>query len=450
MKRLGYCSLIVLFPFLSAAQGTVQIPSGTQVVSSNSTYLVLDNLHLQNNGSLVQSAGSGTVKFTGSSDVNLSGSGTTTLDGLMLSLTGSTKLNLQKNMAVVSSLTFNGGLLNLGTSVVNLGSTGLLQNESEASRAYTTGTGYLQFTTTLNAPSSANPGNLGAVITSASNLGSTVIRRGHQSQMNSFSNGSTILRYYDISPTNNTALNATLRINYFDAELNGLNEGSLSMWRSPNNINWSNIGFDTRSTASNYVEKTGIASFSRWTLSTTANPLPLTYGMLNSTCLNNTVRLNWNTVFEQGIRRFDIERSTSQAVWIVAGSLAAIGNGSNSYSFTHASVTTGAVYRIVAYDVDGKKTYSTILRSPCHSNAGFDVYPNPVKRDLTVSLYGVAAGPLQLSLYDAKASLVMTRSYVLTTGNTMLQLPMTGLPPGTYTLMATWSGRSETLRIIKE
>ena len=450
MKKLLFLIIIVLASAVVWAQGTVQIPAGTQVVSSNNTYMVLDNLHLQNNGSLVYTAGNGTIKFTGSTDLNLSGSGTTTLDGLMLSLTGSARLNLQKNLAVVSLLTFNGGLLNLGTSVVNLGTTGSLQNESESSRAYTTGTGYLQFTTTLNAPASANPGNLGAVITSASNLGSTVIRRGHQSQMNSFNNGSTLLRYYDISPASNTSLNATLRINYFDAELNGLNEGSLSMWRSPNTINWINMGFDARSTASNYVEKGGIASFSRWTLSTTANPLPLTYGIINSTCLNNTVRLNWNTLFEQGVHRFDVERSSLQAGWMVIGSVIATGNGSNQYSYTDAFPTSGAMYRIVAYDANGRKTYSSLLPNNCNGNNSFDVYPNPVKDQLTVSLSGAIAGSLHLSLYDAKGALVVTTSYAITTGNNVLQLPMSGLPKGSYLLVATRAGKSESVRVNKD
>ena len=157
---------------------------------------------------------------------------------------------------------------------IDLGATGAVNGESETSRLIGFAGGYIQIINTLNAPSSANPGNLGAIITSPQNLGSTTIRRGEQSQANGGGAGSSILRYYDISPATNSGLNATLRFSYFNAELNGLDENTLVLWRSPDNISWSNQGFTTRNTITNYVEKTGIDAFSRWTLSATSNPLP--------------------------------------------------------------------------------------------------------------------------------------------------------------------------------
>jgi Secretion system C-terminal sorting domain len=113
-----------------------------------------------------------------------------------------------------------------------------------------------------------NPGNLGAVITSAQNLGSTTIRRGHIAASNVVASKPSINRYFDITPTNNTGLNATLRFNYFDAELNGRTEAWLGLWRSNDNGNtWTGAGFGTRDAVANFVQQTGINSFSRWTLS---------------------------------------------------------------------------------------------------------------------------------------------------------------------------------------
>jgi Secretion system C-terminal sorting domain len=123
----------------------------------------------------------------------------------------------------------------------------------------------VEITQTLDAPLSVNPGNLGAIITSAQNFGSTVIRRGHQVQ--TIGNQLTVKRYFDIIPANNLSLNATLRFIYFDSEMNGFDENSVVIWKSQDNINWNEMGFDSRSTTTNYIEKTGIADFSRWTLS---------------------------------------------------------------------------------------------------------------------------------------------------------------------------------------
>src|SRR4030095_8584173 len=103
--------------------------------------------------------------------------------------------------------------------------------------------------------------------------GSTTIRRGHQSQP--IPSAGSIFRYYDILPTNNNSLNATFRFQYFDAELNGFNENTIVMWKSPDNINWTNQGFTVRNTIANYVEQSGIADFSRWTLSDDIAARPL-------------------------------------------------------------------------------------------------------------------------------------------------------------------------------
>jgi hypothetical protein len=186
---------------------------------------------------------------------------------------GSSALNLQSNLSVISSVTFSGGLINLNNNTLDLSSTGSIIGESEISRAFTTGTGYIQASGILNAPSSVNVGNLGAVITSTTNMGNTTIRRGHQVQTGIFGSNNSILRYYDIIPANNANLKAVLRFFYFDAELNGIPEPTLHQWKSKDNTNWDFVGADTRDATANYVEKKSINKFDRWTLATATAPV---------------------------------------------------------------------------------------------------------------------------------------------------------------------------------
>ena len=94
--------------------------------------------------------------------------------------------------------------------------------------------------------SSVNPGNLGAIFTSAANMGSTVIQRGHAIQANVIGSASSIRRYFDITPANNAALNATLRMQYFDAEIGTQNENIFNFFRKPVIGSWSNQGVTTR------------------------------------------------------------------------------------------------------------------------------------------------------------------------------------------------------------
>ncbi len=90
--------------------------------------------------------------------------------------------------------------------------------------------------------SNLNVGGMGAILTESSNLGSTVIRRAHTVQTG-LNGGTSIKRYYDITPTNNSGLNATLVFKYDDSELNGKPEPTLKLFSSTNSgTNWLYMG----------------------------------------------------------------------------------------------------------------------------------------------------------------------------------------------------------------
>ena len=167
------------------------------------------------------------------------------------------------DLNLTGTLTCTSGNLNLNGKIIYLGTSAIL-NESAGSVVKGT-SGHIETTRTLNAPNNLNVAGLGAVITSAADLGSTKIIRKHNAQPTN-SNGS-ILRYYDISPTNNSGLNATLTIYYDSNELNGLNENDLQLFNSNNNgSSWLRKG-GTLDAANNNVTLSGIESLSLWTLS---------------------------------------------------------------------------------------------------------------------------------------------------------------------------------------
>ena len=202
---------------------------------------MLDNIGLQHNAT--SSLLNNVFKFTGNINSSINGTTLPLFNNVEVALTGTSKIILQRAINISQGLGFQSGLLDLNNNNIDLGTTGAVNGESEATRIIGANGGYIQIVNTLNAPTSANPGNLGAIFTSAQNFGNTIIRRGHKSQVNSVGAGSGILRYYDISPANNTGLNATLRFSYLNTELNSLNENGLVLWRSLDNINWSNQGF---------------------------------------------------------------------------------------------------------------------------------------------------------------------------------------------------------------
>ncbi|HUS02871.1 MAG TPA: T9SS type A sorting domain-containing protein [Chitinophagaceae bacterium] len=266
MKNIFIILLLIGFVSPSSAQGTIQTTPGANIKMAGNAFIVLENMNVVNNGTFVQTAGNGTIKFTGNADVTISGSSIATFDRLNIDKAVAKKVTLLQSVNVAGQVNFTLGLVDLGASTLNLGTTGMLNGETETARIFTAGNGYVQVVNTLNAPSSANPGNLGAIITSTENLGSVTVKRGHSAQTNVSGTTPGILRYYDIMPVNDNALRATLRFQYFDAELNSLNEATLELWKQSKK-NWTYIGSNSRDASNNYVEKTGISAFSRWTLS---------------------------------------------------------------------------------------------------------------------------------------------------------------------------------------
>ena len=264
---LSNCSLIF-------AQGVLNVTSNAYFKLNNGVQIVLNKLDLINNGAIHQVSNNGAITFTGNTNNNISGSGISNFDKIILAKTPINTLLLQADISVNSEFTFNNGLLNLGNNILNLGSNGLLVNENELSRAFTTGIGYIQSSASLNSPVSVNPGNLGAIISASVNLGSTIIKRGHKVQNNVNGSIGSIQRFYDILPSNNSNLNSTLRFKYFDTELNAIIEDSLRLWESSDNSVWTSSGSCTLDINNNYLEKSGINSFYRSTLSKKPSPPP--------------------------------------------------------------------------------------------------------------------------------------------------------------------------------
>jgi len=188
-----------------------------------------------------------------------------TLNNLYISSTASPTLSspatINMNFLLGKDFDLNGQAVTLG-SAANL--------VEGAYRLYGT-SGTISTARTLSNIAALDVAGLGAQITTVANMGNTTITRGHAQQTG---NGNhSILRYYDITPTNNAALNASLVFNYKDAEFNGLTENNFVLFKSTDGgTNWSNPG-GTLSAVNNTVTKTAIPSFSRWTVGDTSLPL---------------------------------------------------------------------------------------------------------------------------------------------------------------------------------
>ena len=429
-----FCSIITVL----CSKAQLQIGLGTAWKSEPGIYVVLDSMGLQHDA--ISASLDNIFKFSGNTNSSISGTTLPFFTNVEIALTGSSKITLQQSINISQGLSFISGLLDLNNKNIDLGTTGSVLGESETARIIGVNGGYIQIIKTLNGPVNVNPGNLGALFTSAQNLGSTTIRRGHQSQNITGAGGASILRYYDINATNNSALNATLRVSYFDAELNNLDESNLVFWRSPDNISWTEQGYTSRNTTTNYVEKTAIDAFSGWTLSRVSNPLPVVFILFNARCYNNKVILTWKTAQEINSSHFDIEKRTDGNHWAVLGTQPAAGNSSieRSYTFTDNIPSVGSIYRIAEYDIDDHIKYTSIIRSDCDTKNEWKVWPNPVVETLWLSINSPAVSKISIKIFDSKGALVGMQQTNLLRGNNLLNIDMKKIPAGTYDIIVNW------------
>ncbi len=443
---------IVYLLFLLAVSITVPaqfyIGAGAQVQLTGNVQLVLKDINFINNGSF--SPGNGTVLFSGEMNTSVSGTEPVQFYLVQINKDEGSAVALQRPVGITNGVQFSQGLIDLNGHNLDLGSTGLLTGESEDSRIIGPAGGEVLLTTVLNAPSNANPGNLGAIIVSPQDLGIVLLKRGHQLQ--SLPGGS-ILRSYEITPANNNGLEATLRFHYFDAELNNLPENSLTLWRSTDGINWTDQGHTGRDITENYVEKTGIDAFSVWALSTSSTPLPVVFAGFHLQCDRYSTILRWKTAQEINSSHFFIERNTGSG-WARIGELAAAGNSSTEerYEFTDNNPGEKAYYRIAQYDLDGRIKYSSIAMADCVTADALQVWPNPFRQTFTVKIKSDQNSGARIRITDARGSVIIDRPVSLMNGLNQFDMDLQQGASGIYLLTVEWAGGQQlkTMRLIKQ
>lgn len=409
-------------------------------------FLVLKDMNLVNNGTF--NPAGGTVRFSGAANNSISGATNPAFNILDVNKNAGNQVSLQNNIFINRYINFSSGLIELSGNNIMLSGTAFLNNENETSRITGTTGGYVQAVATLNAPVAANPGNLGAVISTAQNMGATVIRRGHVSQQNTYASGNSIYRYYDIVPAN-APTSFYLQLNYFNAELNGLNEVSLAIVKSNNNLAWLQQGFTGRNVTTNYVEYNGITNYKqRWTLTTIDNVLPLELLSFGAACKTNAVELKWTTADDMNSGAFEVQGSNDGIQW---QTIANMQTGSSShYTYKDPLPGKGAMYRLKMI-AEGNITYSAIKTPGCAlTSANALVYPSPAASYLQVQLNNMPDKEVVLMLYANNGRLLQIKNISVTGSVETYTLPLAGLPAGAYHLSIQSPGYKKTVAFVKQ
>jgi hypothetical protein len=444
--------LLLLLPHCLHAQNTkLIVQTGSNIIVTGSN-LVLNSTDVQADGLL--DATNGSLVITGSSNSSLLGATPILLGPVTLNTSPLSTLTLNNTLHVSGPFTFFNGLVNLNGNVLQLSGAGALSGESESSRITDPGNGSVVVTVpAVTNPFQLNAGNLGAAISSTANIGNlTISRLGKAATNPANTTLHGIQRIYFIQPQNNTALNATLRFNYLNAELNGDDPNTLSLWKSADGITWTNVGADTRNPAGKYVEKSGINDFSMWTLSDLLNALPLTLVSFSAKCASGYTQLQWHTGTESGMDRFEVERSTDGTKWTKLSSVKTT-NSSNgaSYSYDDNNASASAMYRLKIFSQSGTFVYSPVFRGGCADIAmPLAVYPNPSSREAIARLSVRESSTAVIKIVDNAGKIVFTANWKLQAGINAFNLPVASIASGTYFIQVTTGGSTLQTTLLKQ
>jgi hypothetical protein len=448
----------IILPLLLVAMQLVHAQLYVQSLATLNTtgnaVITLQNMDLICNGALNQAAGAGTFVFTGTGNNTINGASIATLDKLEIAKTNGGKLFLSQDVTIGSAINFTSGLIDLNGNKIVLQPTARLNTESETAHITgTTGSIEIGGIDASDLPVYYNAGNLGAAIIANQNLGTLQVSRSHKPIVNPANASFTgIQRSYIITPTNDAGLNATLRFYYLDAELNGKNENTLTLWRSDDGISWTLAGADSHNTTDNYVEKAGITSFSIWTLTDINDALPVVLTAFKATCQNSYTLLQWQTVTEENAAAFIIEKSSDGSNWADIETIAAQNNPSGAaYSYEDMSPQPTAFYRLKMVDKDGKFTYSPVFSGGCNDlPMPFTVYPNPVHNEATVRLSARQNSHASVQLYSSNGQLLATYEWHLSTGINSMPIAVSNLAAGIYMVRVLLNGEVLQTKLLKE
>ncbi|HAY33889.1 MAG TPA: hypothetical protein PK536_11040 [Ignavibacteria bacterium] len=329
------------------------------------------------------------------------------------------------NFNVTDSLTIISGDIDLNGREITLDAAAILTETS--GNTVKGNTGVIKTTRTVSNPNNYNFGGLGLSITSSSNLGSTTVRRSHASvTINGYQS---VIRNFDITPANNSGLNATLSFIYDESELNGTSESILGLFKSTNAGATYLYQGGTQDISGNKVTISGVNSFSRWTLSRSVYPANIKiileglyspdkhnkkdsvklylrnssapYSAVDS-AISEIDSLNFAGVFDfknapAGVYYFQIIHKNSIETWSRDGGEIYAAGISNSYDFTNAD----------------NKAFGNNLQNVNSTPVRFAVYSGDINKDGAVDL--------------SDASLIENDAFGFVSGNVLTDLNGDGL-----------------------
>ncbi len=165
-------------------------------------------------------------------------------------------------------------------------------------------------------------------------------------------------------------------------------------------------------------------------------------------------RIQWSTLSEQGIDRFEIQRSADGVVFESIEVIEAPGSSieTRDYTFLDTQPLAKNTYRLKVMEVDGTVFFSSLqsLDHPCREGKNdFAVFPNPSQGVFHLSFSLDASLPVGLRVYDKLGQVVHVQKWYLNSGRQVEPLDLQRLPNGIYSIQITIDGALQYRTVVK-
>jgi hypothetical protein len=176
--------------------------------------------------------------------------------------------------------------------------------------------------------------------------------------------------------------------------------------------------------------------------------LPIRLLTFTGTISANQNVLNWTTTSEVNNKYFDVEKSIDGSIFLkIATVNSSITPSSiNSYrSVDNAPVEGWNYYRLKQVDIDGKFTYSNIIRlKNIKALFAYKIYPNPFGGQLVIELPNNSTLNTKLLLINTLGQSILTKN--IPTGLSQYTLQINDIPNGSYLLKIIENNKSTILK----
>jgi hypothetical protein len=353
-----------------------------------------------------------------------------------LTLDNSAGLTIGGNIQVANNLTLSQGVLTTNANIIDLGTTGTIYENyptTLAPSSYVTGN--VKATRFIGGGANQTFGGLGVEINETGGSNLTVVARTTGTAISAGA-GSSITRYFDITPANNNSLNSTLVFHYFDHEIGGYSEADLELFRSPSPYNTWYSQTGTVNSSLNTTTKTAITAFSRWTLANKNSPLPVSLLNFSGDCKDKNAYLTWTTASETNNDYFSVEKSLDMIQWNLLGTVDGAGsaNNQNIYNYTDFDIENNPTYyRLKQTDFNGNSEIFDPISVSCrNSYVEFKVFPNPASNTVYCTIVSETAEKIGIEIINTQGSVINHTETSINEGDNKIAIDLTGFESGLY------------------